>query len=76
MLDMQRAGALVAELRAAEQPKPIDPALPLDLERARAEVNAAFASFEHAPGWTDDVTRGGLIAAGLSSLARWLRQNQ
>ena len=74
VLDMKRAGALVAELHAAEQPKPIDPALPLDLERARAEVNATFAAFEHGPGWTDDVTRGGLIAAGLSSLARWLKR--
>jgi hypothetical protein len=74
MLDMKRAGALVAELHAAEQPKPIDPALPLDLERARAEVTAAFASFQHGPGWTDEVMRGGLIGAGISALARWLKE--
>jgi len=75
MLDMNRAGALVAELKTAGQPKPIDPSLPLDLERARAQVDAAFASFQHSPTWTEDVTRGGLIAAGLSSLARWLKDS-
>jgi hypothetical protein len=74
MLDMKQAGALVAELRAAEQPRAIDPALPMELERARREVDAAFASFQHGPGWFDDVSQGGLIGAGLSSLARWLKQ--
>ena len=77
MLDMKQAGALVAGLRAAEQPgRPIDPALPLQLERARREVDAAFASFEHGPGWFDAVSQGGLIGAGLSSLARWLKQQE
>ncbi len=75
MLDMKQAGALVAELREAEQPKPIDPALPLQLERARREVDAAFASFEHRPGWFDDVSSGGLVGAGLSALAKWLSKN-
>ena len=74
MLDMQQAGALVATLHEAEQPKPIDPTLPLRLEQARREVNAAFAAFEKSPGWFDDVSENGLVAAGLSSLARWLKQ--
>jgi hypothetical protein len=76
MLDLKRAGALVAELQAAAQPKPIDPALPLDLERARAEVDATFASFPHAPDWSETVSQSGLIAAGLSAVARWLKQNE
>ena len=77
MLDMKQAGALVAELRASEQPgRPIDPTLPLQLERARLEVDAAFAAFEHGPGWFDAVSQGGLIAAGLSSLAQWLKQQE
>ena len=74
MLDMKQAGAIVAQLRQSEQPRPIDPALPLELERARREVEAAFSSFERRPGWFDDVSRGGLVNAGLSSLARWLKQ--
>jgi Zn-finger nucleic acid-binding protein len=77
MLDMKQAGALVAALREAEQPnRPIDPTLPLQLERARRDVEAAFASFEHGPGWFDDVSQGGLVGAGLRSLARWLKQDE
>jgi hypothetical protein len=73
MLDVKQAGALVAELREPEQPtRTIDPALPLELERARREVEAAFASFERGPGWFGEVSRGGLLNASLSSLARWL----
>ena len=74
MLDMKQAGALVTALRESERPRPIDPTLPLQLEQARREVEAAFASFERGPGWFDDVSQGGLVAAGLSSLARWLKQ--
>lgn len=75
MLDMNRAGALIAELQeAAQTVRPIDPTLPLQLEQARRQVEAAFASFDRNPSWFDDVSQGGLVAAGLSSLARWLKQ--
>jgi hypothetical protein len=75
MLDLKQAGALVAELREADRPdKPIDPALPLRLEHARREVEAAFASFERGPSWFDDVSNGGLVGAGLSALANWLKK--
>ncbi|MBI4485407.1 MAG: hypothetical protein HY655_05295, partial [Acidobacteria bacterium] len=75
MLDMNRAGALIAELQeAAQAVRPIDPTLPLQLEQARRQVEAAFASFDRNPSWFDDVSQGGLVAAGLSSLARWLKQ--
>jgi DNA-directed RNA polymerase subunit RPC12/RpoP len=77
MLDMKQAGALVAQLQEAERTgRAIDPALPLELERARREVDAAFASFEHGPGWFDAVSQGGLLGAGLHSLARWLKQRE
>ena len=47
MLDLKQAGALVAELREADHAaRTVDPALPLELARARREVDAAFASFE------------------------------
>lgn len=76
MLDLNQAGALVAELRDADRPdRPIDPTLPLQLARARREVDAAFASFERGPGWFDDVSSGGLVEAGLSALAKWLSRN-
>ena len=74
MLDMKQAGALVAALREADRPdRPIDPALPLRLERARRDVEASFASFERGDSWLGDVTRGGLLGAGLSALGRWLK---
>jgi hypothetical protein len=76
MLDLKQAGALVAALREADQPnRPIDPTLPLRLERARREVEASFASFERGEGWFGDVTRGGLVGAGLSALGRWLKDH-
>jgi predicted RNA-binding Zn-ribbon protein involved in translation (DUF1610 family) len=76
LLDVKQAGALVAQLREAAQPvKEIDPALPLRLERARRDVDAAFAAFERGPVWMADVSRGGLVGAGLSAVARWLREH-
>ncbi|HEY2904277.1 MAG TPA: zinc ribbon domain-containing protein [Vicinamibacterales bacterium] len=73
MLDMNQAGAMVSALHEAEQPHPIDPALPLRLVQARREVETVFASFDREPGWYDDAARRGLVAAGLSSFARWLK---
>ena len=67
MLDLEQAGRLVAQLREADRTdKPVDPTLPLQMERARREVEAAFASFEQQPEWTLDV------GSGLAALARWL----
>jgi hypothetical protein len=67
MLDLEQTGRLVAQLREADRTdKPVDPTLPLDMERARREVEAAFASFQKEPEWTLDV------GAGLAALARWL----
>jgi hypothetical protein len=76
MLDMNQAGALVSALHEAEQPHPIDPTLPLRLVQARREVETAFASFDREPEWYDDAARRGLVAAGLSSFARWLKEKK
>jgi hypothetical protein len=67
MLDLEQAGRLVAQLREADRPdKPVDPALPLEMARARRDVEAMFATFEKQPELTLDV------GAGISALARWL----
>jgi hypothetical protein len=67
MLDLEQAGRLVAQLREADRTdRPVDPTLPLQMERARREVEAAFASFEKQAEWTLDV------GSGLAALARWL----
>jgi hypothetical protein len=73
MLDGEQAKRLVGQLREADRTgRPVDPALPLELARARREVETAFAAFEHEPTWFGDVSRSGLVGAGLTALARWL----
>jgi hypothetical protein len=73
MLDMQQASVLVAQLQQADarQRQPVSPALPLDLARARREVEAAVGGSRDA-GWLQDVTSGDLVEAGLRAVARWM----
>ena len=76
MLDMTQAESLVERLRKADRSgQPVDPALPLELERARREVDAAFRGIEDAV-WRQDAGPGGLVGAGLQALARWLRSQR
>ncbi len=74
MLDLKQAGQVIAELQAAAAPKAIDPALPIELARARREVDAAFASIEGHPTWWKDAAGTGIVEAGLGAVARWLRK--
>lgn len=79
MLDMQQAERLVAQLRDADRSgRPIDPALPLNLARARRETEEAFRGIPDrtlsADLFFSDVTSTGLVGAGLSALARWLKE--
>ena len=67
MLDMKQPEALLAQLREAAEPKPIDPTLPLDLARAKRDVEALFATQREEP--TD------LVHACLNSVARWLKNS-
>jgi hypothetical protein len=76
MLDLQQAERVVEQLRSAERPdKEIDPALPLNLARARREVEMAFSGESDHRAWFDDVTATGLVGAGLHVVATWLRRN-
>jgi hypothetical protein len=73
MLDMKHAEQMVAELRRASQPRPLDPALPLNLAKARRDVESTFTSFTRdSYSWTDASTLG-LVEAGLNAVARWLK---
>jgi hypothetical protein len=76
MLDMKQAEALVAQLQRAEDRanRPVDPALPLELARARREVEAAFASERDAE-WFRHASSAGLVGAGLHVIAKWLKRN-
>ena len=76
MLDLTQAETLVAQLREADRTdKPVDPALPLALARARRDAERAFAD---APGndiWIEQDLSFGLVGAGLTALARMLKRD-
>lgn len=74
MLDVQQAETLVARLREADRTgKPVDPALPLELARAGREAETAFKDLARDSAWTEDGLNFGLVGAGLSALARILK---
>lgn len=75
MLDLKQAEDVVAQLRRASEPRSIDPALPIELARARREVEAAFAGAPTAAGWWSDASSFGLVEAGLTAVARLLRRS-
>ena len=72
MLDFSQAEKLVAQLQKADARDrgPIDPALPLNLLRARRDAEAAFPD-ERGVDWsaTD------LVDAGIQAVASWLKRN-
>jgi DNA-directed RNA polymerase subunit RPC12/RpoP len=73
MVDMKEAHTLVAQLRDAATPRPIDPALPLNLARARREVEQAFATMDKGDTWWRDASSSGLVEAGVAAITRWLK---
>jgi DNA-directed RNA polymerase subunit RPC12/RpoP len=74
MLDMTQAETLVARLRDADRTdKPVDPALPLALARARREADAAFQGLPGNSVWLEEGNSFGLVGAGLVALARLLK---
>ena len=74
MLDMKQAEAMVAQLREADRTdKAVDPALPLELARARREADEAFKGLPRDSVWITEGLDLGLVGAGLSALARLLR---
>jgi len=73
MLDLKQAQAIVKQLQTASQPKPIDPALPLELVRARKQVEAAFGADHANELWWNDVSDTSLVQAGVNAALRWLK---
>jgi len=73
MLDMRQAQALVEQLQKADRSgQPIDPALPLNLERARRQTEAAFTGLVRDGSFLDDIASTDLVSAGLLAFSRWL----
>jgi hypothetical protein len=75
MLDLGHAGDVVAELKRALEPRPIDPALPIELARARREVEASFTSLQSGREWWQQAAGTGLVEAGMAAIARWLNKH-
>jgi hypothetical protein len=77
MLDMKQAEKLVAQLQKAEDRahQPIDPALPIELLRARRETDRAFAGIPDRELWFKDVMQTDLVGAGLTTVARWFKKH-
>jgi uncharacterized protein YbaR (Trm112 family) len=73
MVDMKQAQTLIAELRDAATPRPIDPALPLNLMKAREEVERIFAAADGNTSWWKDASSTGLVEAGMAAIGRWLK---
>jgi hypothetical protein len=74
MLDLNQAEKVVQQLRDADRTgQPIDAMLPLNLARARAEVESAFAGSPDQRAWLDDVTSSGLVNAGLHLVLRLVK---
>ena len=79
MLDLKQAERLVAQLQKAENRahQPIDPALPIELERVRRQTERNFVGFRDDDLWvsvTDGVGGLDLVTAGLSLVAHWLKR--
>lgn len=77
MLDLPQAERLIAQLQKAESrgTMPIDPALPLQLARARREVEAAFSNDPPLSTLLRDAPAGDLLGASLIAIASWLRRD-
>ena len=74
MLDMKQPQQLLAQLRKAAVPKPVDPTLPLEMARAKRDVELLFGDKDANPGWLQNASSD-LVHACLSSVARWLRKS-
>jgi DNA-directed RNA polymerase subunit RPC12/RpoP len=75
MLDVKQAEVLVAALQAKvarTSSGTVDATLPLELERAKLDVSAAFGAFERDPGFYGAASSAGLVNAALGALSRWL----
>lgn len=77
MLDLAQAEALVEQLQRADARTrgPVDPALPLELARARRQAELAFEHLERDTVWISDASSFGLVGASLMAMARWLKRH-
>lgn len=70
MRDMKQQQQMLAQLQEAAAPRPVDPALPLQLALATAQTSALFRADDTE--WWEDARSGDLVQAGLKAVARWI----
>jgi len=75
MLDMNQSQQLLNQLRKAAEPRPIDPTMPMDLLRAKHDIERLFGTHDTGTQWWSDVSSSGLVEAGLSTIARFLTKS-
>ena len=72
MLDMDQAQKTLAQLQKAAEPRPIDPALPFELEMAKRDAERSFGPVKSTP---DMWSLGGnslLVREVLDAVSKWL----
>ena len=62
---------MLAQLKQAAEPKPLDPTLPLKLAMAKEQIDAQLHGLDD-DWWEDARSSGDLVLAGLNAITRWL----
>jgi uncharacterized protein YbaR (Trm112 family) len=70
MLDMKQQHQMLAQLKEAAEPRPVDPTLPMKLAQAKVQTAALFKGNDTE--WWGDARSGDLVQAGLKLVARWI----
>ena len=70
ILDLKAQQQMLAQLKDAAAPKPVDPTLPMQLALAKEQTSRLFP--EHDDQWWGDAQSGDLVQAGLNTVTRWL----
>ena len=71
MLDLKEQQQMLAQLKQAAEPKPLDPTLPLKLAMAKEQIDAQLHGLDD-DWWEDARSSGDLVLAGLNAITRWL----
>jgi hypothetical protein len=70
ILDLKQQQQMLAQLKEAAEPKPVDPTLPMKLVMVKEQTAALFP--EHDDQWWADARSGDLVQAGLNAVLRWV----
>ncbi len=68
MLDMKQQHEMLAQLKEAAEPQPVDPTLPLKLALAKERISSVFTDDDTE--WWTDARSGDLVQAGLKAVTR------